>query len=239
MIQIFLRHTPRLIRRYSPRQAFQFLMCQSWYTLWSLTLALLWVLPAVALLIRQPIASVRVGEFLLYFAPVILTSSLMWCETRRWFQPAGVRLSWRAAILEVVRWPVVIWALLNVLLAIKRPYMITPKGGTGTHGLRSISLYGPFMLLTLVQLAAIWSFESTPAGDAIQGYCGLVLLNAAIGAVALTAAILLEIRDMAAGSGALAAFRRRVGAVTCALGVGAGAGASALAVWEPMLEAIT
>ncbi|MGH3262986.1 MAG: glycosyltransferase family 2 protein, partial [Trebonia sp.] len=103
MIQIFLRHTPRLIWRYSPGQAFQFLICQSWYTQWSVTLALLWLLPPIALLTHQPIASVRLGEFVLYFAPVLLASGLMWCETRRWFQPSGVRLSWRAAILEVIR----------------------------------------------------------------------------------------------------------------------------------------
>jgi cellulose synthase (UDP-forming) len=214
-------------------------MCQSWYTLWSVTLALLWVLPAVALLSRQPIASVHLGEFLLYFAPVILASSLMWCETRRWFQPGGVRLSWRAAILEVVRWPVVIWALVNVLLAVKRPYMITPKGRSGAAGLRSLSLYGPFMVLTVFQLAAIWKFGTTAGGDAVQGYCGLVLFNAAVGAAALTTAILLEVRDLAARSGALAAVRRRIGALTCALGIGVCAGASALSVWAPMVEAIT
>ncbi len=238
MIQIFLRHTPRLIWRYSPRQAFQFLMCQSWYTLWSSTLALLWLLPAVALVTRQPIAPVRLSEFLLYFAPVILASSLMWCETRRWFQPAGVRLSWRAALLEVVRWPVVIWALINVLLAVKRPYMITPKGGAGTDGLSSLSLYAPYVVLSALQLAAIWVFKAGAGEDGIAGYYGLVLLNGAIAAAAIAAAVLLEIRQLATESGVLAAVRRRVGALICALGLGAGTAGSALAVWEPMAAAI-
>ena len=237
MIQIFFRHTPRLIWRYSPRQAFQFLMCQSWYTLWSTTLALLWLLPPLALVIHQPIASVRLSEFLLYFAPVILASSLMWCETRRWFQPPGIRLSWRAAVLEVVRWPVVIWALLNVLLAVKRPYMITPKGGAATHGLSSLSLYAPYIVLSALQLAAVWVFKAS-SEDGIAGYYGLVLLNAAIAATAVTCAVLLEIRELATESGVLAAVRRRAGALTCALGLAVAAGGSALAVWEPMVAAI-
>ncbi|MGH2859765.1 MAG: glycosyltransferase family 2 protein [Solirubrobacteraceae bacterium] len=238
MIQIFLRHTPQLLRRYSPGQAFQFLMCQSWYTLWSVTLALLWLLPPIALLVHQPIASVRVGEFFLYFVPMILASGLMWCETRRWFQPAGVRLSWRAAILEVVRWPVVIWALVNVVLAVKRPYMITPKGGSATAGLRWGSLYGPFMLLSALQLAALWVFEATPGGETIEGYYGLVLLNAVTGVLAVGAAVVLEIRQLTRERGVLAAFRARAGALTSAGVLGGGLVASALAVWEPMVGAI-
>src|SRR3954449_8830429 len=58
MVQIFLQHTPRLVRHYSPGQAFQFLMAQSWYLLWSLSLAVLWVLPIVALLTGEPIAHI-------------------------------------------------------------------------------------------------------------------------------------------------------------------------------------
>ncbi len=111
MIQIFFGHTPRLIRRYTRGQALQFLFCQSWYTLWSISLAVLWALPAVALLVNEPIASVPIGRFLLYFLPVMLISTLMWCESRRWFQPGGVRLSWRGIVLQTARWPVVLWAL--------------------------------------------------------------------------------------------------------------------------------
>ena len=63
MVQIFLQHTPRLVRRYTPGQAFQFLMAQGWYTLWSLSLAVLWVLPVVALLTGRPIANVSLFEY--------------------------------------------------------------------------------------------------------------------------------------------------------------------------------
>ena len=89
MIQIFIGHTPRLIRRYSLRQAFQFLFCQSWYTMWSISLALLWALPTVALLVGRPIAPVSLSRFLIYFVPLVLGSSLMWCETRGGSSPAG------------------------------------------------------------------------------------------------------------------------------------------------------
>jgi cellulose synthase (UDP-forming) len=123
MIQIFLRHTPRLLRRYSLQQSLQFLACQSWYTLWSLSLAVMWAAPTLALVLHRPIADVSLARFLLFFLPVPLMSTLMWMWAGRWFQPAGLRLSWRGILLEIARWPVVLWALVNVLLNIKRPYM--------------------------------------------------------------------------------------------------------------------
>jgi cellulose synthase (UDP-forming) len=215
-------------------------MCQSWYTLWSLTLALLWMLPAVALIIHQPIASVNLRDFFLYFAPVILVSSLLWCETRRWFQPGGVRLSWRAAILEVIRWPVVVWALLNVVLAIKRPYMITPKGSGGVQGLRWASVYGPYIALTVLQLGAIWIFKASAGGDGIEGYYGLVLLNAAAGALATAVAVGLEVRQLVAETGDLAAaVRSRIGALLSAAVLALLLTVSTMAVWEPMVGAIS
>jgi cellulose synthase (UDP-forming) len=149
-----------------------------------------------------------------------------------------VRLSWRAAILEVIRWPVVIWALLNVLLAVKRPYMITPKGTGGFLGLGWASVYGPYLGLTALQVLAVWLFVPAAAAG-VHGYYGLVLLNAAIGAAVIMTVVVLEIRQLTAESGVLAALRARVGALGCALGLAAAVGGSALAVWEPMAAAIT
>jgi cellulose synthase (UDP-forming) len=150
MMQIFLHHTPHLVRRYTRRQAFQFLFCQSWYAFWSVSLALLWALPTIALLVDRPISSVKLTDFGLYFAPVLLASSLMWCETRKWFQPLGVRLSWRGLLLGIARWPVILWALINVVLGIKRPYMITPKGVTRARP-KAATLYGPGIAMTVVR----------------------------------------------------------------------------------------
>ena len=97
MVQIFLGHTPRLVRRYTPAQAFQFLMAQSWYTLWSLSVAVLWVLPMVALLSGHRIADVPLTQYLAYNVAMVLCSSLMWWWSRRWFQPTGIGLTWRGA----------------------------------------------------------------------------------------------------------------------------------------------
>jgi cellulose synthase (UDP-forming) len=208
MIQIFFQHTPRLIRRYTRGQALQFLFCQSWYTLWSTSLAVLWALPAVALLVNGPIASVPVGRFFVYFVPVVLASTLMWCESRKWFQPSGVKLSWRGIVLQTARWPVVLWALINVALRIKRPYMITPKGKAAGAGPRALSIYAPYIGLAALPLLAIWLFDASAGSDLIRGYYGLALANALMGAAVLATTLGMDIKQIATSPSALRSAMR-------------------------------
>jgi cellulose synthase (UDP-forming) len=239
MIQIFLRHTPRLLRHYTFRQALQFLMCQSWYTLWSVSLAILWASPTVALIVHRPIAGVSMTSFLVHFLPVLLMSLMMWCWARRWFQPVGLRLSWRGVLLEVARWPVVLWALINVLLGIKRPYMITPKGVGRPGGPRLLSIYGPYLILTIVPLAALWGYALSGGQGPLRGYYGLSLLNAVFGVAMLVTTLLIELRTIEApGTGALAVLRTRaviliaISALICAVGL------TGTVAWQPFLEAL-
>ncbi len=238
MIQIFLHHMPRLVRRYTPGQALQFLFCQSWYALWSVSLALLWALPTAALLAHRPIAQVKLSEFALYFVPVLLVSSLMWCETRKWFQPGGVKLSWRGIVLAIARWPVVLWALINVVLRIKRPYMITPKGVAHATN-KSVTLYGPAIVLTAIPLAALWVFEYTAGATPIAGYYGLALINAALGLVVLATTLSLEFKDHVSRVGILSALRWRGGVAVTAVALAVLLGFSIWSVWETMVTVLS
>ena len=217
MIQIFFQHTPQLIRRYTRGQALQFLFCQSWYTLWSTSLAVLWALPAVALLVNRPIASVPIGRFFVYFVPVVLASTLMWCESRRWFQPSGVRLSWRGIVLQTARWPVVLWALINVALRIKRPYMITPKGKAAGAGPRALSIYAPYIGLAALPLVAVWLFDASAGSDLIRGYYGLALANAVMAAAVLATTLGMDIKQIATSRSALRSALRSRGVILFAL----------------------
>jgi cellulose synthase/poly-beta-1,6-N-acetylglucosamine synthase-like glycosyltransferase len=237
MVQIFLHHTPRLLRSYSPGQALQFLFAQSWYTLWSVSLALLWALPAIALIIGQPIVSMRLGGFFLYFLPVILSSSLMWTATRKWFQPRGVSLSWRGVILQTARWPVVLWALINVALRITRPYMITPKGVAGT-GPRAITVYGPYIGLVAVPLLAVWVFYVTSGDVAVAGVYWIALTNAAMGLVVLATTVTLDILSASRPREMLAAARSRAGVIVGAASLLGLLVSLTVAVWQPMIQAV-
>jgi cellulose synthase (UDP-forming) len=239
MIQIFVERTPRLVRRYSPRQAVEFLMAQSWYPLWSVSLAVLWILPVAALLSDMPIARVALSEFLVNDLAVVATSTLMWWWSRRWFQPGGVVLSWRGVLLEIARWPIVLWAVANVVLGIRRPYMITRKGDVGQGLPPAWRLYGPFIVLAMIGVVAIGLWHVLLGHGEAQGYLGLVLLNTAMALVLLFVVLGLELRDIAGARGTLmAALRARAGTLALVAGVTGAAAAAAIVAWGPLLEAI-
>ena len=172
---------------------------------------------------NQPIASVPIGRFVLYFVPVVLASTLMWCESRRWFQPGGVRLSWRGIVLQTARWPVVLWALINVVLRIKRAYMITPKGKGVVAGPRAISIYAPYIALATLPLAAIWLFNASAGSSVIRGYYGLALANAVMAAAVLATTLAMDIKQLASEHSALRSVLRSraviVVALACVVGV--------------------
>jgi cellulose synthase (UDP-forming) len=239
MVQILFRHTPRLIRRYTFRQTFQFLMCQTWYTFWSLSLATLWATPTAALLTHEPIAGVPLTRFLVYFLPLPLVSTLMWRWSRRWFQPAGVRLSWRGVLLEIARWPVVLWALLNVVLNIRRSYMITPKGVRRPRGPRLLSIYGPYLVVALVPLAALWGYELRTGGGPLHGYYGLALLNGVFTIALLVVTLGIEFRAVAAsGVGKLAAVWTRAMIFLTVTSLISVLALTAKVSWRPFLETL-
>jgi cellulose synthase (UDP-forming) len=162
----------------------------------------------------------------------------MWCWSRRWFQPSGLRLSWRGIVLEIARWPVVLWALINVVLRIKHSYMITPKGVGLGRATSRLQVYGPYIMLTLVPLIALWTFALRGGPAPLQHYYGLVLLNSLSGAVLIVVTLILEFRASHTTSTAgLAIVRARiitlggVALMVCILALTAGI------AWHPYLTA--
>ena len=200
MITVLFFWTPRLLRRYTLGQGFQFLFSQTWYLLWSVSMLALWAAPLVALLSDRRIADASLAEYLLYFTPLALWGWLTWCFARPWFHPHGLRISWRGMVLTVARWPVVLLALLSVLLRIERPYMITPKGvATGTR--RALVVHGPLLACATVALGGIWLSRALAHTNGVRGYVLLALINALITVVASGTILLLEIRHVRAVNG--------------------------------------
>ncbi|MCU0314146.1 MAG: glycosyltransferase [Solirubrobacteraceae bacterium] len=238
MVQIFLHHTPKLVRRYTKGQAFQFLMAQSWYTLWSLSIALLWALPLVALLTGLPIGSMDLLDFLVRYLAVLLTSTLMWWWTRRWFQPAGVNLTWRGVLLEIARWPIVLYAVVNVLLRVKRPYMITPKGEHAGRPVSGRKLYGLHLALAWLALGAIAAFVFAIGASPTAGYVVLTLGNVLMVLALVITTLGLELRDLRVRLGGLAALRLRAGSIAATAGTAAAALAACAAVWPFIVGAL-
>ncbi len=213
MVQIFLQHTPRLLPTYAPRQIFQLLMTQSWYMLWSLSCLVLWSMPFAALHSGAVFARVPISSFLLHYGPLLLGATLLWWWSRELFHPRGTTLSWRAIVLEAARWPIVQWAVLNVLLRIKRPYMITPKGANAEALAPALRLYFPYFLMAWIGIGAIayYVFSDGPLQSA--GYLWLAILNVIAMLNVIFVAIALEIRERFGSGQLLRVVRMRIGTV--------------------------
>jgi cellulose synthase/poly-beta-1,6-N-acetylglucosamine synthase-like glycosyltransferase len=181
MIQVLLRFTPRLIWRYTPRQALQFLFAQTWYTFWSLSMLIVFAAPLASLASDAPLSHVTLWAFLVHNVPAAATATAVWWWSRRWHQPGRVSLSWRGIILHLARWMIVLSAFVQVVLRVKKPYMITVKGlGTDTHQPLRLAALAPYLGLISASLGACWLYLARYGYGACQGYLVFGLEEAAL-----------------------------------------------------------
>jgi cellulose synthase (UDP-forming) len=238
MVQVLLHHTPRPLRHYRPRQAVQFLFAQTWYTLWSASMLVLFSLPLLSLATGRRPADVALLDFALHSLPLTLTAFGVWWWSRRWQLPAGLRLSWRGMILHVARWPIVFWAVVNAVLGVRHPYMITPKGGSG--GLPRFSLRSQALYLGAAWggVAVVCAYLLAGGAPETRGYLLFALLGVAyMLLVVLTnvAADLVALRRR--GVGPAGALRRRAAPLAVVLLTLAATFATAGVSATPVLEA--
>lgn len=199
MIEVLFHFTPRLIRRYTPRQAVQFLFVQTWYTCWSLATLLLFTTPLLSLVSNTPVSRVSLWQFLLHSWPAALTATASWVWSRPWQHPHRLRLSWRSAVLQVARWVTVLRAFIAVVLGVTKPYMITEKGlRTSTAPPFRLSLLAPYAGLALASLAACWWYLLTIGGSATQGMLFFALEGALLFTLLIVVVLYLDVRALVA-----------------------------------------
>ena len=192
MMQVLFKFTPRLVWKYRPVQAVQFLFAQTWYTCWSTSMLVLFSVPMIALLTGERPSTADLPSFALRTLPLTVVGYAIWRWTRRWQLPRGVGLTWRGVVLHVARWPIVFWALVNVLLNVKHPYMITPK--REEVGLPQFALLSQSIYLGMAWIGAIviWIYTLFgPAHEEVQGFVlfalwGLLFMLAVVAANVVT-----------------------------------------------------
>ena len=197
MIQVLFTFTPKCIKNYTPRQSIQFLFVQTWYVFWSTAMLLLFTLPLISLFTNTPIAHASYWRFLLHCLPITVIAFIIWLWSRPWHFPNGLGLSWRSIILHIARWPIVWSALIQVLLHVQKPYMITVKGLQ--HGAQrpfALRAHYPYFLLIGLSLAACWFYLGIFHHSGAQGYLLFGLQGAAILLLVYATALLKDIADM-------------------------------------------
>ncbi|MDQ3809680.1 MAG: glycosyltransferase, partial [Chloroflexota bacterium] len=177
IVQVLVGFTPRLLRRYEPRRALQFLFAQTWYPLWSASMLVLFSMPLLALISGREPARSALWQFGLASAPLALAALALWCWTRRWQLPRGLQLSWRGMVLHIARWPIVFWALLNVALRVRHPYMITPKGALADPPTFRLRTHAIYLVGALLGLATVWQYLLRETEADVDGYALFALLG--------------------------------------------------------------
>ncbi|HSX39051.1 MAG TPA: glycosyltransferase family 2 protein [Candidatus Saccharimonadales bacterium] len=197
MIQVLINYTPKCIKKYTFKQAIQFLFVQSWYTFYSTSLLILFILPVISLFTNTPISNVSYISFMLMSLPIAIMAFVIWIWSHKWHSPKNVFLSWRGIILHIARWPTVLSAFIQVILKIEKPYMITTKGiNKGQNSPFSILQHSHYLLLILLSLISCWYYLLVFHKSSIQGYLLFALQGSLMFALVFFTALIKDMLDM-------------------------------------------
>ena len=172
--------------------------CQVWYPLFGVLMLASVLLPIGAVLLRQPLMEVGLGDFYLHVAPpmVTLVTTVLWLRDVGCLRPRTARpVSWEMALFQLVRWP---WALLGCVHALagrvvgrEFDFKVTPKGRAGMLPLPG-NVVTPYLVLALI--SALPTILGVDPGRA-SGYRTLSLINAGLYLAAATAIVILHVRE--------------------------------------------
>ncbi len=169
LTQVLFGHAPKALWRLKPKVALQMLFAETWYPLWSFCMLVLFISPTVALVTGQHISVVGFWDFAVRSILISISAFTAWVWSRKWQQPKGLNLSWRGIILHTARWVIVVSAIIQAALRIKKPYMITQKGEAGQLKIQLRSVM-PYLVLAYAVLAVCsWYLFRVDSGPT-QGY---------------------------------------------------------------------
>lgn len=110
--------------------------------------------PLAALLLNRNALTVSPAAMLVHFLPVYGCGFLVWWAARPIMQPHNLHLSWRGILLHAARWPIILRAIVAALFRVKKPYMITPKGGFAAMA-PTVATYRPFLALGILSALSV------------------------------------------------------------------------------------
>jgi cellulose synthase/poly-beta-1,6-N-acetylglucosamine synthase-like glycosyltransferase len=218
LMTILLQYSRHYVPKLPLRLKFQFLFSQLWYPLFSGFMALMFVLPVVALLSGHVLVNASYPVFLAHFLPIsliMIVFAFFWRATGV-FRPHDAKLfSWEAMVFLFLRWP---WSLMGVLAAIRDTirgdfvdFRITPKGTQAKPPL-PLRVIAPYMVLAALSLLAM---VLAPRENAAEGFFIFAAINVAI--YASLSVFLLVRHTMENGLPRLPALRGGATAAACSL----------------------
>lgn len=198
LLTLLLRYSPRYLGRMPTRLKFLFLLCQSWYAFFALTMAMMYLVPILAITFDIRFADVTYPGFLGHSLPAVAVMVVFAYLVRSdgYFRPRNAKvIAWEKALFVVLQWPWVFW---GCLLALRDratgsfvDFRITPKGATGRSTLpgKIVALYALLALGALIPVVAVDGL-----GQA-RGFYLLSLVNTVLYLCVLGVTVLGHIRE--------------------------------------------
>lgn len=155
LMTLLLAHTPRYFADLPLQIRAQFIFMQMWYPLQAAFMALMFVLPILALLLDIRFVDVTFPAFVGHLLPSTLMFLCIAYAIRRdgFFRPStSAILSWEKALFMSIQWPWVLWgtvtAIMDHLFGTRATFRVTPKGEQDTRVL-PFRILAPYFLLAL------------------------------------------------------------------------------------------
>lgn len=183
LMSLLLRYTPHYLSRLPLRLKLLFLLCQSWYAFFALTMAAMYLLPILAVSFDIRFADVTYPAFLGHSLPSVAVMILFAKMMQRdgLFRPRDAKvISWEKALFVLLQWPWVLWGCLSAirdrLTGHFVDFRITPKG-TATSTVLPARIFWLYLGLAL---GAVVPVILVPGLVEARGFYLLSLINAGL-----------------------------------------------------------
>ncbi|OOY29806.1 N-acetylglucosaminyltransferase [Thioclava sp. L04-15] len=182
LLSLLLRYTPRYLGKMPFRLKFLFVLCQSWYVFFALSMSMMYIAPIVAVTFDLRFADVTYPAFIGHVLPAGILTLIFAFMLRHdeFFRPKDAKIiAWEKALFVMMQWP---WVLSGVLMAVYDrlsgkfvDFRITPKGEAASLVLpeRIIAVYGGLALGALLPVLLVGNVTEA------RGFYLLSFFNAA------------------------------------------------------------
>ncbi len=183
LVTLLLSYTPKYFRDLPPIQRFQFVFSQLWYPLFASFMAIMFVMPILALIFDMRFVDVTYPAFLMHVLPsiVVLVGLAFQIRADGFFRPSDAKvLGWEKAVFAALQWPWVLWgcvmAVWDRLSGKFVDFRVTPKGERVSSVVPWPVLL-PYFCLAVLSLLPVLLVENVAEA---AGFYIFALFNAAI-----------------------------------------------------------
>jgi len=189
LMSLLLRYTPSYLGKLPFRLKFLFLLCQSWYAFFALTMLMMYLLPILAVSFDIRFADVTYPAFLGHSLPAVGVMIIFAYLMRRdgLFRPRwGKVIAWEKALFVLLQWPWVLWgclmAVYDRLTGRFVDFRVTPKGSAATAVLPA-RIFWLYLGLAMGAIAPVLT-----VGDVTEarGFYLLSIVNAVLYTILVT-----------------------------------------------------